>query len=100
VLRLVLTLEGETVAEALGVHRLPAYRHREVHGVPHLTQGTTFITRADYHDAAVQRARVLPVVERLLGIEDKIPERATLIRVLMLELNRISSHLGGSGVRP
>ena len=40
-------------------------------------------------------------VERLLGIEDQIPERAQLIRVLMMELNRISSHLGGIGaVRP
>ena len=31
----------------------------------------------------------------LLGIEDKIPERAQIIRVLMMELNRITSHLGG-----
>jgi len=36
-------------------------------------------------------------VERLLGIEDKLPERAQIIRVLMLELNRVSSHLGGLG---
>ena len=36
-------------------------------------------------------------MERLLGVADKIPERATLIRVLLLELNRISSHLGGLG---
>jgi NADH-quinone oxidoreductase subunit D len=35
--------------------------------------------------------------ERLLGIEDRIPERAQIIRVLMMELNRISSHLGGIG---
>jgi len=36
-------------------------------------------------------------VERLLRVEDKIPERAQIIRVLMLELNRIASHLGGLG---
>jgi NADH-quinone oxidoreductase subunit D len=32
-------------------------------------------------------------VEKLLGIEDQITERARTIRVLMMELNRISSHL-------
>ena len=32
-------------------------------------------------------------VEKLLGIEDQITERATVIRVLMMELNRIASHL-------
>jgi NADH-quinone oxidoreductase subunit D len=32
-------------------------------------------------------------VEKLLGVTDQIPERASAIRVLMMELNRISSHL-------
>ena len=32
-------------------------------------------------------------VEKLLGIEDQIPERANVIRVMLMELNRISSHL-------
>lgn len=32
-------------------------------------------------------------VEQLLGIADEIPDRASVIRVLMMELNRISSHL-------
>ena len=32
-------------------------------------------------------------VERLLGIEDDIPEKAQVMRVLLMELNRISSHL-------
>jgi NADH-quinone oxidoreductase subunit D len=32
-------------------------------------------------------------VEKLLGIEEQITERATTIRVLMMELNRIASHL-------
>jgi NADH-quinone oxidoreductase subunit D len=36
-------------------------------------------------------------VEKLLGIEDQIPERASIIRVLMMELNRISSHMMAIG---
>jgi NADH-quinone oxidoreductase subunit D len=32
-------------------------------------------------------------VEKLLGIEDQVPDRATIIRVLLMELNRLSSHL-------
>ncbi|HZE15310.1 MAG TPA: NADH dehydrogenase (quinone) subunit D, partial [Mycobacterium sp.] len=32
-------------------------------------------------------------VEKLLGITEEIPERANVIRVLLMELNRISSHL-------
>ncbi|CAM5424672.1 NAD(P)H-quinone oxidoreductase subunit H, chloroplastic [Streptomyces violaceorubidus] len=32
-------------------------------------------------------------VEKLLGIEDQIPDRATIIRVMLMELNRLSSHL-------
>ncbi|MET9167263.1 helix-turn-helix domain-containing protein, partial [Streptomyces cellulosae] len=36
--------------------------------------------------------RITPV-EKLLGIEDQVPDRASIIRVLLMELNRLSSHL-------
>jgi NADH-quinone oxidoreductase subunit D len=97
VLRLVLTLEGETVTEVrasigylhTGIEKSMEYRT--------WTQGTTFITRADYLMPLHNEMAYCLAVERLLGIEDKIPERARLIRVLMLELNRVTSHLGGIG---
>ena len=97
VLRLILTLEGETVADArasigylhTGIEKNMEYRT--------WTQGTTFITRADYLMPLYNEVAYCLSVERLLGIEDKLPERAKLIRVLLLELNRISSHLGGIG---
>jgi NADH-quinone oxidoreductase subunit D len=95
VLRLVLTLEGETVAEVrpsigylhTGIEKNMEYRT--------WTQGVTFCTRADYLMPLFNEAAYCLAVERLLGIEDKIPDRAQIIRVLMLEINRISSHLGG-----
>jgi NADH-quinone oxidoreductase subunit D len=95
VLRLVLTLEGETVAEIrpsigylhTGIEKNMEYRT--------WTQGVTFCTRADYLMPLFNEAAYCLAVERLLGIEDKIPDRAQIIRVLMLEINRISSHLGG-----
>jgi NADH-quinone oxidoreductase subunit D len=97
VLRLVLTLEGETVTDArasIGYLHTGIEKNLEFRT---WTQGTTFVTRADYLMPIFNETAFCLSVERLLGIEDKIPERARLIRVLLLELNRIASHLGGIG---
>ena len=56
-------------------------------------QGTTFVTRADYLAPMFNEAAYCLAVEKLLGITDQITERANTIRVLFMELNRISSHL-------
>src|SRR6266516_3756595 len=56
-------------------------------------QGVTFCTRMDYLSPLFNEAAFCLATERLLGITDAIPERASVIRVLMMELNRISSHL-------
>ena len=53
------------------------------------TQGVTFCTRIDYLMPFFNEAAYCLATERLLGIEDRIPERARIIRVLMMELNRI-----------
>lgn len=92
VLRLILELDGETVTEAragigylhTGIEKNLEYRT--------WTQGTTFVTRMDYLAPLFNETAYCLAVERLLGITDQIPERATVIRVLMMELNRISSH--------
>jgi NADH-quinone oxidoreductase subunit D len=97
VMRLILTLDGETVTELrpvigylhTGIEKNLEYRT--------WTQGVTFCTRADYLMPIFNETAYCLAVERLLGIEDRIPERASVIRVLMMELNRISSHLGGIG---
>jgi NADH-quinone oxidoreductase subunit D len=93
VLRLILELDGETVTEArvgigylhTGIEKTMEYRT--------FTQGVTLCTRMDYLTPMFQETAYCLAIERLLGIEDQIPERATLIRVLMMECTRISSHL-------
>jgi NADH-quinone oxidoreductase subunit D len=93
VLRLILELEGETVNEArcgigylhTGIEKNAEYRN--------WTQGVTFVTRMDYLTPFFNETAYCLAVEKLLGITDQIPARASVIRVMMMELNRVSSHL-------
>ncbi|MFI8302656.1 NADH-quinone oxidoreductase subunit D [Streptomyces sp. NPDC085927] len=93
VLRLILEIDGETVSEArcgigylhTGIEKNLEYRN--------WTQGTTFVTRMDYLTPFFNETAYCLGVEKLLGIEDQIPDRASVIRVLLMELNRLSSHL-------
>src|SRR6266702_1845463 len=97
VLRLVLTIEGETVQE---VRASIGYLHTGIEKNMEFrtwTQGVTFCTRMDYLMPFFNEAAYCIAVERLLGIEDKVPERAQIIRVMLMEFNRISSHLQGIG---
>ncbi|MBB2986134.1 NADH-quinone oxidoreductase subunit D [Terracoccus luteus] len=93
VLRLILELDGETVTEAragigylhTGIEKNMEYRT--------WVQGVTFCTRMDYLTPMFQETAYCLAMEKLLGITDEIPERASVIRVLMMEMTRISSHL-------
>jgi len=97
VLRLVLELEGETVTEVrpgigylhTGIEKNMEYRS--------WTQGTTFATRMDYLSPIFNETAYCLAIEKLLGITNDIPERASIIRVLMMEINRISSHMVALG---
>jgi NADH-quinone oxidoreductase subunit D len=97
VLRLVLTLEGETVAEvraAIGYLHTGIEKNMEYRT---WTQGVTFCTRMDYLSPFFNETAYCLAVERLLGIEDQVPERAQIIRVMLMEFNRAASHLAGIG---
>src|SRR3981081_4247541 len=93
VLRLILEIEGKTITEALGgigylhtgIEKNLEYRN--------WTQGVTFVTRMDYLSPFFNETAYCLGVEKLLDITDAIPERVNVIRVLLMELNRISSHL-------
>ena len=82
VLRLILELDGETVTETragigylhTGIEKNMEYRN--------WTQGVTFCTRMDYLTPMFQETAYCLGIEKLLGITDQIPERASIIRVL------------------
>ncbi len=93
VLRLILEIDGETVTECrcgigylhTGIEKNIEYRT--------WTQGTTYVTRMDYLTSFFNETAYCLGVEKLLGIEDAVPDRATVIRVMLMELNRLTSHL-------
>jgi NADH-quinone oxidoreductase subunit D len=93
VLRLILEIEGETIVEArCGI----GYLHTGIEKNLEFrtwNQGVTFVTRMDYLSPFFNETVYCLGVEKLLGVTDAIPSRASVIRVMMMELNRISSHL-------
>ena len=93
VLRLMLELQGETVLRCKPVI---GYLHTGMEKTgEQLTymQGGTNVTRMDYLSPFNNELVFSMATERLLGIEDEIPERAVWMRMLLSELNRMSSHL-------
>ncbi|MFC4942589.1 NADH-quinone oxidoreductase subunit D [Pseudonocardia sp. GCM10023141] len=91
VLRLVLELEGETVEQARSVI---GYLHTGIEKNLEYrtwTQGVTFVTRMDYLAPIFNEVGYCLAIEKLLGIE--APRRATVARVMLMEINRIGSHL-------
>ncbi len=91
VLRIVLELDGEYVLRAepvLGyIHRM----HEKMAEVRSFTQYLPNMGRVDYLHAMAWNWAYVGAVERLAGIV--VPERAECIRVIVTELNRITSHL-------
>ena len=91
VLRLQLELEGEVIRRTKPII---GYLHTGMEKTAEqltFSQGPTNVTRMDYLAPLHCELAFSLAVERLLDIE--VPPRAQAIRVLMTELNRISSHL-------
>ena len=91
VLRLMLELEGETVLRSKAII---GYLHTGMEKTAEqlsFLQGPTNVTRMDYSAPLFNELVFSMAVEALLEIE--VPERATWIRMMMCELNRMSSHL-------
>ncbi len=91
VLRLMLELDGETV---LRTKPVIGYLHTGMEKTgEELTyvQGSTNVTRMDYLAPLHNELVFSLATEALLGVE--MPPRSDWIRMLLVELNRISSHL-------
>ncbi|MDH4118588.1 MAG: hypothetical protein OEW30_14475, partial [Acidimicrobiia bacterium] len=91
VLRLQLELDGEIIRRTKPII---GYLHTGMEKTAEtltFMQGPTNVTRMDYLAPMHNELCYSLAVENLLGID--VPERAQTIRVLMTELNRISSHL-------
>jgi NADH-quinone oxidoreductase subunit D len=91
VLRLILKLDGEKI---VGTKPVIGYLHRGVEklcehqGYPQIVPLTD---RLDYVASFSENISYVGAVEKLLGIE--VPPRAKYMRVILLELQRIGSHL-------
>jgi NADH-quinone oxidoreductase subunit D len=91
VLRLMLELDGEYV---LRTKPVIGYLHTGMEKTGEelsYVQGGTNVTRMDYLSPITNELCYSMAVERLLGLE--VPDRAVWIRMLMSEINRVSSHL-------
>jgi NADH-quinone oxidoreductase subunit D len=93
VLRLVLELSGETV---LGADTTIGYLHTGIEKTAEQKkwqQVIPLVERMDYLGAQSNSLAFCLSVEKMLGIDTQMPERVNAIRVLIAELQRISSHL-------
>ncbi|AEA33212.1 NADH dehydrogenase (quinone) subunit D [Hippea maritima] len=93
VLRYVVKLDGERIVDS---DPQVGFLHR---GIEKLAENMTYqqfnpyTDRLDYLAAMNNNLAYVMAVEKLLGIDKEIPERAQYIRVIMAELGRIASHL-------
>nr|YP_010192135.1 NADH-plastoquinone oxidoreductase subunit 7 [Alsophila denticulata]QZN05778.1 NADH-plastoquinone oxidoreductase subunit 7 [Alsophila denticulata] len=91
VLRLIVTLDGENVVDC---EPILGYLHRGMEKIAEnrtILQYLPYVTRWDYLATMFTEAVTVNAPEKLANIQ--VPGRASYIRVIMLELSRIASHL-------
>lgn len=91
VFRLVVKVDGETITEAKPV---VGYLHRGTEKLAedlNYTQIIPYTDRMDYLSSMINNYVIVHAVETMMGIQ--VPERAEYLRVIVMELQRIASHL-------
>ncbi|MBP7732266.1 MAG: NADH-quinone oxidoreductase subunit D [Caldisericia bacterium] len=97
VFRAEMTLDGEIVTHCRPVL---GYLHRGIEKLAEKLQYHQIIPyfdRLDYLSGLLNEWPFVSAVERLMGVE--VPARASYIRVMMMELNRIGAHLVNAGAQ-
>ena len=93
VLRVLLSLDGETVVTSESeIGFLHTGIEKQAENL-FWQQAITVVDRADYLAPLSNSLCYVLAVEQLLGIEEQIPERAKVLRVIFAELTRIASNL-------
>jgi len=91
VFRVIVKLDGEVITEAIPVM---GYLHRGTEKLAEdlsFTQIIPYTDRLDYVSAMTNNYALVNAVEKLMSIE--VPERAQFLRLIVMELQRIASHL-------
>ena len=97
VLRIIIEMDGETITRAVPDI---GYLHRGDEKIAENMTYTQFIPytdRLDYLAPLANNVAYALAVEKLMGIDQKLPPRCQYIRVICCELARISAHLLGLG---
>jgi len=93
VLRVELMMDGEIItASRADIGYLHRCAEKIGENVTYL-QFTPYTDRMDYLASMNNNLAWSLTVEKLLGVEEEVPERAAWLRVICCELNRIASHL-------
>ncbi|CAH1216046.1 NADH-quinone oxidoreductase subunit D [Paenibacillus sp. 2RAB27] len=91
VFRVIVKLDGEVIREAIPVM---GYLHRGTEKLAEnlsYTQIIPYTDRMDYVSAMTTNYALVNAVERMMQLE--VPERAEFLRLIVMELQRIASHM-------
>jgi len=91
VFRVIVKLDGEVIREAIPV---TGYLHRGTEKLAEnlsYTQIIPYTDRMDYVSAMTNNYALVHAVEKMMGLQ--IPDKAEYLRIIVMELQRVASHL-------
>lgn len=95
VFRMAVTVDGETITQLKPIFGYLHRNHEQIGERNTWLQNMPYTDRLDYFCSMANNLAYAITVEKMMGQE--VPERAELIRVLMVELTRILNHFSAIG---